>query len=251
MTTITPLLESITAHLDRLGTRPPAVRAIRRWAADDPALAGYPDPASLARTVRTATVDTRDRLVGSLLDVAGEFEWAELTVLVILAPRLSWILSRWARRGVTGADLSDLEADLVADCWAHIHRIIHNGEPDPDRPGLALVDPAWAATRNRRSRQRRQTERQVPLPDRAAAWAVGSGDGRPGEVLLAAAISDAHRNGRLGTGPARALFLTRVVGFSTAEAAGRLGTGAASVRALRSRAAHRLLVHAGLDTRAA
>jgi hypothetical protein len=57
--------------------------------------------------------------------------------------------------------------------------------------------------------------------------------------------------GVLGPGPARAVFLTRVVGLSPTEAATRMGTAPGSVRALRSRAANRLTAHLGLEPAAA
>lgn len=250
MTAPTSLIDSLADHVDRLGARPDATRAARRWAALDPVLRPYPTPAAIATAARNAGPELRDRLLTSLLraDAAAGIgradDWAGLTALAILAPRLAWIVRTWARAGVTGADLADAEADLVAECWAQIRTVTN--QPPPDRPGLVLVDRAWTRVRDRRVTDRRRAARLTPAPvaeptgDPAAVEAVAHGDQRTGPELLAAAIADARRDGSLPAGPARALFLTRVAGLPTVDAARALATTPASVRMLRSRAATRL-----------
>jgi DNA-directed RNA polymerase specialized sigma24 family protein len=247
MTAATPLIDAITAHVDRHGSRPPARRATRRWGALDPIFFAYTSPAEVAWAGRTGGPKLQDRLLGSLLRV-GDGDWAELTALAILAPRLAWVVRGWAHHGVTPADLADLEADLVAECWSQIRQAMTDGDPDPDRAGLVLVDRARSTVRNRRTTERRRAQRhttELAQNDQAAGRA---GDPRPGLSLLAGAISEAHRAGRLGEAPARALFLTRVVGLSTDEAAQQLGTGPGAIRVLRSRAALRLSAHIGVES---
>lgn len=235
MTVPTRLVDALADHVERLGACPDACRAARQWASLDPTLRPFPSPAVLAATARAAGPTIRDRLLDSLLRVGAGDEWAELTALAILAPRLAWVVGNWARAGVAGADLDDAEADLVAECCVQVRAA--SGAQPPDAPGLALVDQAWSRVSIRRSTQRRRCSHEAlgviiePGTD---------GDPRSGLDLLAAAIARAQHEGRLGAGSARALFLTRVVGVPTSEAARLLGTTPGSVRMLRSRAVSRL-----------
>jgi hypothetical protein len=181
----------------------------------------------------------------ALLRVGAGDGWVELTVLAMVAPRLGWVVSRWAAAGVPSWDLADLEADLVAECLALIRSVMRGPGPVPDRPGLVLVDRAWTVVRDRRVTARRRASRTVAITgshDRG--WA---GDRRTGVDLLAAAITDARTAGAVGAGPGRVLFLTRAVGLTTTEAAAQVGTDPGSVRALRSRATRQLTAHLGLD----
>lgn len=243
MTSPHGLIADLTAHVARAGTRPPAVRAARRWAAHRAVLAPYPHPAEVARAGRAADPGGQDRLLSALLDVGAPDEWAELTVLAILSPQLSRVVDYWGRHGATRCELVDLESDLVAECWTVIRRVMADG-PCPDHPGLALPARARLAVRNRRTTEIRRAGRTSGDGPPDVGWV---GDPRSSAGLLAAAISEATTAGVLGAGPARAVFLTRVVGLNPAEAATWMGTAPGSVRALRLRGAHRLSAHLGLD----
>jgi hypothetical protein len=243
MTSPHGLIADLTAHVARGGTRPPAVRAARRWATRRAVLAPYPHPVEVARAGLAADPGGQDRLLSALLDVGAPDEWAELTVLAILSPHLSRVVNYWGRHGATRCELVDLEADLVAECWTVIRRVMADG-PCPDHPGLALPDRARLAVRNRRTTEIRRAGRTSVDGPPDVGWI---GDPRSSAGLLAAAISEATAAGVLGAGPARAVFLTRVIGLSPTEAATRMGTAPGSVRALRSRGAHRLTTHLGLE----
>jgi DNA-directed RNA polymerase specialized sigma24 family protein len=234
-------MTSIVAHVDTVGAGRHGWRAASRWAVTEPALAGYESPAGVARAVRAATPQLQDRVVGALLRVGEGDEWAELTVLAVLAPRVAWAVRAWVAGGVSGSDVADLEADLVSECWTLI-RDLMGGPVPPDRPGLTLVGRSRTTVRDRRDTARRRTARDV-FVDAAAETGgpAAEGDNRSGIEVLADRIVDAHCAMRLTLGPARALYLTRVAGLSTAETAALLATDPGSVRALRSRATRQLL----------
>lgn len=239
-TTSRSLLVAIPAHVTAAGGTPAAVRATRSWAAI-PSLAGHPTPAGTLAAARHGGPAVEDTMLVALLAAGGE--WAEVTALAVLAPRLGWIVAGWARHGATIDDVRDLEADLVAAAL-DAFRAARAGPP-PDRPGLVLVDRAWAPTRNRRVTDVRRARRQSvagsqPAADQPAAAAGGDGDGRSGVELLAAAVCGEVAGGRIGVLPARAIYLTRVAGYDTTETAARLATTAGSVRTQRARAARHL-----------
>jgi hypothetical protein len=257
-TTNASLITTITSHVRTVGASPVAARAATRWATRCPALAGFAHPGAVAAAGVSAGPAGQDRLLRSLLRVGGRDEWAELTVLAILGPRVTWVVSRWAAAGVPAGDLADVEADLVTETLTVIRGLMGDPGPPPLRPGLLIVDRAWLAVRDRRRvTTRRHTHHDppdtsgTPRPDRGDQGDRGDrgdhGDPRTGADLLAAAISDARTAGTVGAGPARALFLTRGLGLTTIEAAVELGTGPGSVRALRSRAARQITTHLGLD----
>jgi hypothetical protein len=201
-------------------------------------LAGFGCPAEVAAACRAARGGGQDRLLSALLAVAAGDEWAQLTVLAGLAGRLGWVVGRWAAAGMPEAVLADAEAELVAACWAAIAACV-DGRP-PDRPGLVLVDRAWEAVRAGRRRDRRRHDRCSPLPLDTPQAPAAVSVGRPVLEVLAGEVTDAVRQGRLGLGGARAVYLTRVSGLSTAEAGAVLGCGAGVLRAVRSRAERRL-----------
>ena len=159
MTAPTQLIDALVDHVQRFGARPDARQAAYRWATLEPTLRPFPTPVLLAATARVAGPAIRDRLLASLLRAGGGDEWAELTALTIVAPRLAWVVRRWALAGVASADLADAESDLVTECWAEIRA--SGGAPPPDAPGLALVDRAWTRVRTRRTTLRRRATHEV------------------------------------------------------------------------------------------
>jgi hypothetical protein len=238
MTARPALIKSIVDHVAVAGSRPVAIRAFRAWRQVDPSLGSWGEsPAELAAAARRASPADRDSILSALLAEAAEDEWAQLTTLAILAPRLSWIVGSWARHPGARSELADLEAELLAECLQAIAN--PTSGPPPGRPGLALVDRAWSRVRDRRARERRRGAQVEPVSaDHQPS--IPSGDRRPGQVVLASAVTDAFTNGHITLGAARALYLTRVAGLSTRAAAAAMDTDRDSVRALRSRAARRL-----------
>ena len=205
-----------------------------RWAAAEPVLARFASPAEVAAVCRAGAPADQDVLLSALLGVGAGDEWAQLTVLAGLADRLGWVVAGWARAGMPAAELADAEAELEAACWT---AIVGCGQgPPPTRPGLALVDAAWAEVRSARRRQRRHDAQLCPLPESLPVATAG----RPGLELLASAVVEAVIEDALPLRQARALYLTRVAGLSTADASELLGCGPAVVRVLRCRAAQRL-----------
>jgi hypothetical protein len=239
MSTRTSLISAIVDHVATAGTCPAAKLAAARWHRHQPILAAYGSPAVLAAAGRAVCNRDQDHLLTAVLDVAAGDEWAQLTILAILAPRLRWIVNGWARQPDARTDLADLEAQLVTEVLAAI--VATAGGPEPQCPGLVLVDRAWVRVRDRRIKDRRRSERQVPFDPARPPNPPMATTGQSDAIALAEAVTHAVRQGTVGLGPARALYLSRVVGLTTAETAAALDTNPDVVRALRSRAAGRLV----------
>jgi len=235
-------LDAVTDHVGAVGATSAGRRAVCRWGAAEPVLAGHGDAAGLAAHVAAASPADRDGLLAALLRVADGDELAQLVVVAALAGRLRRVVAGWARAGVPAGELAELETDVVAECWAAVAaaaRAASGGGPPPPRPGLRLVDRAHEAVRVERRRHRRHAARHVPLdPDGPAA--SGDPGGRACLELLAAAVLDAVHTGRLSLPAARLVFVTRVAGWSVEETAAVMGCSPGSVRVRRARAEHRL-----------
>ena len=239
------LIAVLVDHVATAGSRPPAVKAAAAWRDGDSRFEEWgASPATVAATARKATPGERDCIVAALLRHSSTGDsWAQLTVVAALAPRLSWIAAGWARHPGARPHLDDMEAELLAECWA---ATTDPGRlPPGPRPGLAIVDRAWGQVRDRRTRQRRNDALLEPLhPDTTLRTKRDTAGGVTASVpaleVLACEVNEAVTSGVLTLAAARALYLTRVSGMSTAEAANAMGTDPATVRALRSRAARRL-----------
>jgi hypothetical protein len=208
----------------------------------EPSLGCWPDAHVLAAEVARRAPTDQDRVLAILLPLVEEDQLAQLTVLAVLSRALGSIVSEWAAGGVAGADLLEMEAELVAGCWeatltlARRHRA---GSPLPPRPGLWLTDRARDSVRVPRRRQGRAARRHVPLEELAD---VAVGMERPTAQALAGEIHRAIRSGRLTGREASPVFLTRVAGLAVSEAAAWLGCSDAVLRTKRARAEKRLIV---------
>lgn len=224
-------LDAVIDHVRAVGATSVGRRAVSGWGAAEPVLAGYGDAAGLAAHVAAASPADRDGLLAALLRVADGDELAQLVVVAALAGRLRRVVAGWARAGVPAGELAELEAGVVAECWVAVAaaaRAVGGGGPLPPRPGLGLVDRAHEAVRVERRRQRRHAARHVPLdPDGPAA--LGDPGGRACLELLAAAVLDAVRVGRLSVPAARLVFATRVAGWSVEETAAVMGCSSPGV----------------------
>lgn len=237
---------SIADHVAVAGTCRPARLAAARWSTTTPALAGLCSPAGIAAAGRAAGPDGQDRILAALLAQAAGDEWAELTVMAVLAPRIGWVVASWVRAGMTAAAVEWWEAELTVAVWTAVRAVMADPAGPPlDRPGLDLVDTARATVRIGQRRQRRRSARHTDRPDDLSEGAPTAGDVRPAAVVLGGALVDAYRAGQVGLAPARALWMTRVAGYPTDRAAELLGTSPATVRAWRSRAATWLTGGAG------
>jgi hypothetical protein len=217
----------------------------RRWAAAEPSLEQWPDVHALAVAAARRPPAEQDRVLTVLLPFAQNDEFAQLTVVAVLARALGSVVSGWAAAGVVGAELSEMEAELLAGCWeatVTLARRLGVGGQMPARPGLWLIDRARDSVRGPRRRQRRAGRRLLPLD--VAAGRVAVGPDRSSAEVLAGEISRAVRTGRLSGREATPVFLTRVAGFAVSEAAARLGCTDAVVRTMRARAEKRLIVGA-------
>lgn len=235
MTTTCKLIDSVVAHVETAGASTAGKRTAKQWTTHDPDLAAFSSPADVVGFCRQAAPRDKDRILRALLRIAPDDEWAQLTVLAVLAPRLRWVVSGWARRPGCRSELADLEAELVAGCLA----IITTPQPGPPplRPGLAVVDRAWVKVRDRRARDRRRAEHEAPPPEQRP---LVASDSTPGPVLLAGRLNTAVAAGEVTPKEAQSIYLTRVTGLSTSEAAKALGTTPGVIRVLRCRAAERL-----------
>ena len=238
------VVSAVIDHVAVFGDRPGPTAIARRWKARTPGLTSVgASPAEIAAAARAASPERQDRIVGGLLAQPAGDEWAELTVLAAVAPHLRRVVARWARAGVTGTDLVDLEAELVTACWTYIRALMADGGdcPPPDRAALAVVDRAWQKTRDRRVRDRRRNAAYVLTSPQDLEEFDRDANNGPGGMFAAldqvAAV--AARSSSLA--PARALWLTSIAGYSTAEAAAVLHTTAGVVRVWRARAASRLM----------
>lgn len=227
-------LDAVIDHVRAVGATSAGRRAVCRWGAAEPVLAGHGDAAGLAAQVAAASPADRDGLLAALLRVADGDELAQLVVVAALAGRLRRVVAGWARAGVPAGELAELEAGVVAECWVAVAaaaRAASGGGPLPPRPGLGLVDRAHEAVRVDRRRHRRRAARHVPLDPDDPAANTGSGDpgGRACLELLAAAVLDAVHTGRLSLPAAQLVFVTRVAGWSVEETAAVMGCSSPGV----------------------
>ena len=214
----------------------------RHWIDTEPSLLCWPDAHALATDVARRAPTDQDRVLATLLGLAEADQLAQLTVLAVLSRALGSIVAEWAAGGVAGADLLEMEAELVAGGWEAILTLARRhaaGGPLPPRPGLWLTDRARDSVRVPRRRQGRAARRHVPLEQLAD---VTIGMERPAAQVIAGEIHRAIRSGRLTGREATPVFLTRVAGLAVSEAAAWLGCSDAVLRTMRARAEKRLII---------
>lgn len=230
-------LESLLAEV-RLLTASPAGRAtFTTWTEQEPVLARFPDFAELPLAVAGAAPAEQDLLITAILRIGDPA--ACLVTVAVLAQRLRRVIRRWSAAGVGRAELVELEQDLVAECWvaaaAAATSIAAGGEP-PTRPGLTLVDAAWAAVRTPRLRRLRCPFSQVPL-DRAS-HQEASRLPHPDEELFDQ-LTNAVRRGAVSRRDASLIYSTRLAGLSVERAAHLTKTSPEVFRQIRCRAERR------------
>lgn len=219
-------------------------RAYASWSGPEPLLQQWATAGEAAAAARALHPGEQDRVIAALIRHGGTEPLGQLTVVSVLGRALGSVVAGWARAGIPPAEVTEMEADLVAGCWEAVAELagqVTAGGPIPARVGLRLVDRARESVRGPRRRVRRAQAHQQPLDATTARVAV---PGRSGCEALSVEISRAVRAGRLRHAEAAPLFLTRVVGFDVAEAARRLGCSAGVLRAVRSRAERRLIAAA-------
>lgn len=140
---------------------PEASRPVSAWTVD-PALSQCASPAD---AVTRAASDPA--LFGSLAARTGD-RLATTAALAVVAERLRPIVMRWRRAGLSGEDLSDAEADLVAEALVAMRA-------DPSRPPAEIAQVAWHRVEAIRRTGRARADRQVPLSPAHEAPAAQSG----------------------------------------------------------------------------
>ena len=150
---------------------------------------------------------------------------ATAAALAGLAPRLSGIVARWRRAGMSPQDLVDAEADLVSDTLDVLRRL-------PELPGNLVVRSAWHRTHGRRRTERLRAARVRPLDEVSTPTSEMTSHPLAGIVgCLSAAMSTAT----LRVDEAAAIWAD-VCGWTPAEAAAVTGWSGQTWRARRLRA---------------
>lgn len=126
-----------------------ASRPVASWRSAS-ALSAFASPADAARRA------ARDAVVFAVLAVQADDQFATAAAMSVVAERLRPIVSRWSGAGLSGDDLADAEADLVAEALAAMRA-------DPSRPPAVIAQLAWHRVEALRRTARARAARQVTL----------------------------------------------------------------------------------------
>lgn len=216
-------------------TRGPLQARMRVWAAANPALAAFPDPAGLIRFLRgPSRWQDKDAVLAALLVLARQEPLAGRVLLQALLPGLKALAGRLL---LTGSERPGLWQLLLAQVWEQICCYPVERRPRKIAANL-LLDTLNQTTRMlKRERQHRQQLPLEPLPA-VASVSEASGDvERPlHDAIAAEAITAAE---------AELILRTRIDGASLALLAREAGLPYMALHARRYRAEKRLLLFIG------
>ena len=227
-------VEQLDSEWRRL-TRGPLQERMLVWAAADPALAAFPDPASLLRFLHgPSRGQDKDEVLAALLVLARQEPLAGRVLLQALLPGLKALAGRLL---LTGGERPLLWQLLLAQVWEQI--CCYPVERRPRRVAAnLLLDTLNQTTRTlKRERQHWQLLPLEPLPA-VASDAAASGDvERP--------LRDAVAAQALTAAEAELILATRIDGASLAFLAREAGLPYMALHARRYRAEKRLMLFLG------
>lgn len=220
------LCSRLDAEWRRVGASSAGRAAVRRWAGEEPALAGACSAVDVvARCQRSGDMRCRSEALAAVLRRGGTDEFAVQTVIQVMLPGLLRVVreSRYlVDCGSRWADDDELEQEVVTIAYERARALA----------GTTQVWPAKTLLDHTRGRVRvlaadeRRWESRARYSDRSRD--VGSDCDRSPAEELAQVVVDAVRNGTLAEGPAGVFYTCRVLGFQARE----LPAGACSTRSM-------------------
>lgn len=224
-----PLRTSLEREWEATASRPEATRALRRWAAAEPALAPFVSLTAVLEAVNCRGVSrTANDILGALLRVADTEPLARRCLLQAIIPGLVSLARRYPGDG----EHEDRFQEVLV---LSVERIADLAGRDVTWPATAVVGHVRDQLRREAPVRRSQHVALEDIPDLAA------GPDRSAAERLAGVVVDGYRRGALRREEAALLYATRVVGLPSARVAATLGLDADVVRSRRNRAEARLI----------
>ena len=236
---------------ERLASSPGIKDKVTAWGSAEPSLAGLDAREVVERVAWEGYVPSAEgaSVLSALLRLSA-CTYAARALLQALVPRMRaenvYTPTFGHRLGDRWRRPSDTAADFVAECFAAICR--HAGE-DRDDVCRLVVGEAVRRLRTARQVERRHQQRTVGLGVARASGQAGLGASlysvRSEAELLAGAVLDAFRLGRLTPEQAAILYGTRVKGCPASEVGRRQGMAPRAVYHALAIAERALLSKAG------
>lgn len=235
------LFRTLERDWHREGASPRAQMALARWAADQPALAGFGSPLEVVRRCHDRSHGDESRaLVAALLAWSKRDRLAARTVLQVVLPGLASISRRsygfvGSPSGVWQA-IDELDQHVVAVAYERIHALAAAGD---SWGAMAIVDSTWQRIRTYALAELRRRDQWAPLGECGTAE-LRAGPGRSVAEELVVALLDAVARGVLGQVDAGIIYASRIEGHGVEALAPVLGCEVRSVFRRRARAEQRL-----------
>jgi hypothetical protein len=201
--------QALDRDWEQISTTPAAARHLARWAAAEPALAGFATPRELVEVIAQRGRAARSHeLLRCLLRQAAD-PLAARTLLQAVLPAL--------RSAKVWQPVEDNSAERVAATWEAIR--VHAGE-SPEYPARFVIRIAERRLRTVREAQRRYATRQVAGDVERHAPPLELDDVRPAADRVAVCVIDALRSGTLSAAQARLLYAASGVPHSASTCPG-------------------------------
>ena len=229
------LIERLEAEWSALAAGPLQGR-LRRWAADEPALAGFATPPQLLRHLRSlrGRRADEDAILAALVRQAGADPQAARVVLQALLPGLKALAGRLL---LEPDERDEIWSALLAHCWERIR--CYPIERRPSRIAANVLLDTLQKTTRELKRQRR--DRGDLAGDEAPERAATALDGADVERLLRRAV---HATA-ISKEEAELILRTRIDGAEMGAVARESGVSYHALNTRRLRAEKRLLLFLG------
>ena len=229
------LIERLEAEWPSLAAGPLQGR-LRRWAANEPALAGFATPQQLLRHLRSlrGRRADEDAILAALVRQAGADPQAARVVLQALLPGLKALAGRLL---LEPDEREEIWSALLAHCWERIR--CYPIERRPSRIAANVLLDTLQKTTRELKRQRR--DRGELAADQAPERAVTALDGTDVERLLRRAV---HARA-ISKEEAELILRTRIDGAEMGAVARESGVSYHALNTRRLRAEKRLLLFLG------
>ncbi len=222
------LCSRLDAEWRRVGASPAGRAAVRRWAEEEPALAGA--TSALGVLARCQRHGDGQEALAAVLRLADTDEFARQTVIQALLPGLVALARRahyMVGPGLAGwASEDELEQEIVTIAYERTRALAGTTQAWPANTLLAQTT---IRLRVRHQTGRRRDWWHLPLDD-VNESDVPPGRDRSAAEELAQVVIDALRDGTLAEGPAGMFYTCRVLGYPGNRVRREPGCSARSVK---------------------